>query len=136
MKQNESVGKLEVGKDYINVYDELIVIDRIGNTKNRGFNETDFEYDLLCSRPNEWREASEQEVIEVFEKHLAHRFGEDWMTMKIKGGHPNSPFFGINSGLRNVEVSKESDGWNVFNKNGLLYCDGIWVERLEEEPKI
>ena len=24
-------------------------------------------------------------------------------------------------------------GWSVYNKNGLLYCEGVWVERLEEE---
>ena len=123
--------KLEEGKDYVNK-DDLIVIDRSGDTTNRGFDGNNFEYDLFCSCPHVWREATKEEVIEAFEKHLNHRFGEDWRTMKIKERHPDSGG-NINNGFWNVEIIKLFDGWNVWNKNGLLYCNGIWVERLEEK---
>ncbi len=136
MEQNESVKKLEVGKDYTCVHDNnFIVIDRTEGILNRGFYGNNFEHDLFCSIPNEWREATEEEVIEAFRKHLVHRYGEDWETMKIEERHPDSSS-GINNGSWEVEIVRASDGWNVWNKNGLLYCDGIWVERLEEEPKI
>ena len=135
-EQNESVKRLEVGKDYISLIDSsIIVIDRKSNYNyENGFRDKEFKSYLLCSDTSNWREATEQEVIEAFKKHLVHRYGKDWETMKIKEEHPDSAF-GINNGLRCVEVSKESDGWNVFNKNGLLYCNGVWVERLEEETK-
>lgn len=122
---------LEVKKDYVNK-DGLIVIDRSGDTTNRGFDGNNFEYDLFCSSPHVWREAAKEEVIEAFKKHLNHRFGEDWWTMKIKERHPDSGG-DINNGLWGVGISKWMDGWNVWNTNGLLYCDGIWVERLEEK---
>ncbi len=125
---------LEVRKDYINK-DGLIVIDRIGDTTNRGLDGNNFEYDLFCSSPYVWREATEEEVIGAFKRYLVYRYGKDWETMKIKEEHPDS-IFGINDNSWNVGISKLTDGWGVRNKNGLLYCNGIWVERLEEEPKI
>ena len=135
MKQNESVKKLEIGKDYVNVlYSNFIVIDRAEDMTNRGFGGEEYKNYLSCSNHSEWREATEEEVIEAFEKHLIHRYGEDWKTMKIKEKHPSlSSAIRINDGLWDVGISKEFDGWNVCNKNGLLYCNGIWVERLEEE---
>jgi len=137
-QQNESAKKLEVGKDYVSVHNnDVIVIDRLGAYRNRGFENGDYEHDLFCSRrtPENWREATEEEVVEAFKKHLIHRYGEDWETMKIKERHP-SLLDNINDGSWDVEILKEHDGWNVWNENGLLYCDGIWVERLDEEPKI
>ena len=132
-QQNESVKKLEVGKDYITNYG-LIVIDRSGDCCNRGFDDGDYEHDLFCKTPENWREATEEEVIEAFKRHLIHRYGEDWETMKIKEKHINCTFGReLNDGSWSVEIGKCYDGWNVWNENGLLYCNGIWVERLEEE---
>ena len=135
MEKNKSVKELEIGKDYIGVDDNnFIVIDRTGDIENRGFYDDLYKKHLSCSNHSEWREATEEEVIEAFEKHLIHRYGEDWKTMKIKEKHPSlSSAIRINDGLWDVGISKEFDGWNVCNKNGLLYCNGIWVERLEEE---
>ena len=137
-QQNESVKKLEVGKDYVNVHDNsVIVIDRAEDITNRGFEGREYKNYMSCSNPSNWREATEEEVIEAFEKHLNHRFGEDWRTMKIKEKHPSSQLARpINNNSYRVAISKYYDGWAVWNKNGLLYCNGIWVERLEEEPKI
>ena len=123
------MNKLEVGKDYINK-NGLIVIDRIGDTTNRGLDRNNFDHDLFCSSPYVWREATEEEVIKAFKKHLVCRYGEDWETMKIKERHPNSSAT-INNGGRDVVISKLFNGWCVHNKNGLLYYNGIWVERLE-----
>ena len=127
MKQNESVEKLEVGKDYINLHDnDFIVIDRTGDIENRCFDDDLYKNYLTCSNPSEWREATKEEVIAAFEKHLIHRYGEDWQTMKIKERHPSlSSTIRIYDGLWNVEISKEFDGWNVCNKNGQLNCNGI-----------
>lgn len=92
----------------------------------------DKEYDdkLIVDRS----EATKEEVIEAFKKHLTHRYGRDWKTMKIKEMHPHQAG-GLNNGSWNVEISKDFNGWHVWNKNGMIYCKGIWVERLEE-PKI
>ena len=136
-QQNESVKKLEIGKDYINVhYNNVIVIDRTEGITNRGFAGREYRNDLNCSIYSNWREATEEEVVEAFKRHLVYRYGKDWETMKIKEMHPSSSSaIVINDGLWEVEISKEYDGWNVWNKNGLLYCNGTWVEMLEE-PKI
>ena len=125
---------LEIKKDYIDRYeDNIIIIDRIGDFKNRGFNGNNFECDLFCSNPNEWREATKEEVIEAFRKHLVYRYGKDWETMKIEEMHPSSNICRpINDNSYVVEISKSLDRWKVWNKNGLLYCNGIWVDRLEE----
>lgn len=131
-QQNESVKKLEIGRDYISKDGLIVVIDRKGNYDNNGFVDGCFKKNIFCFIPNEWREATEEEVIEAFEKHLVHRYGEDWETMKIKEKHPDSTLT-INAGMWGIEIVKASEGWNVWNKNGLLYCNGIWVERLEEE---
>ena len=122
---------LEIGKDYISEYG-VVVIDRLGAYGNRGFDGNDFEHDFFCRTPENWHEATESEVIEAFEKHLPHRFGEDWRTMKIKEKHPEQ-IYDKNTRIWNVQISKRYNGWNVWNKNGLLYCNGIWVERLEEK---
>ena len=137
-QQNESVKKLEVGKDYINLHDnDFIVIDRTGDIENRCFDDDLYKNYLTCSNPSEWREATKSEVIRAFKRHLVKRYGADWETMKIKEKHPSlSSFTVINDDDYDVVILKLPDGWNVWNKNGLLYCDGVWVERLEEEPKI
>lgn len=134
-QQNESVEKLEVGKDYVRINNnKFIVIDRNGNFYNKGFDDGIYENNLSCSNSKNWREATEEEVIEAFKKHLVHRYGEGWETMKIKEKHPGS-LANIDDSSWNVEISKCYDGWNVWNKNGLLYCDGVWVERIEEPTK-
>ncbi len=122
--------ELEVGRDYISEYG-VVVIDRRGAYCNRGFEDGDYEHDLFCRTPENWREATKEEVIEAFKKHLVHRYGKDWKTVKIKEMHPDSSLT-INTGSWEVEIVKSSDGWNVWNRNGLLYCNGIWVERLED----
>ena len=127
------MNKLKIGKDYISK-DGLIVLDRTGDTTNRGIDGNNFEYDLFCSSPYVWREATEEEVIGAFRKHLIHRYGNDWKTMKIKERHPSSKG-NINDELWAVLIAKV-DSWSVWNENGLLYRNGIWVERLEEPPKL
>ena len=124
---------LQVGRDYVNVHDNsVIVIDRTEGITSRGFEGEEYKNYLSCSNPSNWREATIEEVIKAFEKHLNHRFGEDWKTMKIKEVHPYS-IFRINDGSWKVDISKHFDNWFIWNENGLLYCNGIWVERLEEK---
>ena len=135
MKQNESVKKLGVGKDYVNVHDNsVIVIDRVEGITNRGFEGEEYKIYFSCSNHSNWREATKSEVIRAFKRHLVKRYGADWRTMKIKEKHPGSPF-DINCGLWLAEIGKAKNGWEVWNKNGLLYRNGIWVEMLEEEEE-
>lgn len=129
--ENKSVKRLEVGKDYINMNNNnVIVIDRVGDFDNKGFCEDLYKENLLCTNYKIWREATPEEVRERFEAHLIKRYGEDWRTMKIKEEHPSSSPYMIMYG---VEISKKYGGWNVWNKNGLIYREGVWMERLEEE---
>ena len=131
--ENKSVKRLEVGKDYINMNNNnVIVIDRVGDFDNKGFCEDLYKENLLCTNYGNWYEATPEEVKERFEAHLIKRYGEDWKTMKIKEEHPSSSPYMIMYG---VEISKKYGGWNVWNKNGLIYCEGVWVERLEEEEE-
>lgn len=134
-KENESVKKIEVGKDYVNVHDNsVIVIDRTGGLTNRGFEGREYKDYLSCSTYSNWREATKEEVIKAFKRHLVCRYGKGWETMKIKESHPDSSS-DINDGSWHVGISKLADGWNVWNKHGLLYRNGIWVERLKETTK-
>ena len=126
------MNKLEVGKDYININDlSTIVIDRVGNFNNKGFNCIGYYNNLSCRNPANWREATEQEIIDAFKKRLVCLYGEDWRTMKIKKRHPDSTSV-INDDSWIVDISKHLNGWSVWNENGALYGNGIWVERLEE----
>ena len=131
MEKNR-VKELEIGKDYIDRYGSgILIIERKGDINNYYFYDDEFKWAGTCQGRYRWREATEEEVIEAFEKHLLHRFGEDWRTMKIKEEHPASSL-AINTGTWEVEIVKSSDGWNVWNKNGLLYRNGIWGERLKD----
>ena len=136
MKQNESEKKLEVGKDYVNLHDnDVVVIDRVSDILNKGFERLIYKNYMSCSDTSNWREATKEEVIEAFKKHLVYRYGKDWETMKIKEKHPSlSSSIGINDGSWAVFISKYRNGWGVWNKNGLLYRNGIWVKRVEDEP--
>ena len=79
MEQNESVKKLKIGKDYINVNGgNVIIIDYVEGFDNRGFEGVDYKKDLFCLNSKNWREATKEEVIEAFKKHLIHRYGKDW----------------------------------------------------------
>lgn len=129
--ENESVEKLEIGKDYISIFSNLVVIDRKGADCNKGFWGVDFKHDITCVDPDLWREATPEDVKWRFEAHLVKRYGADWKTMTIKETHP-SIVLHIDRTWR-VQISKDFDGWNVWNKNGLVYSNGIWVERLTKE---
>ena len=105
-----------------------------GDSDNIGFWSDKFGRSLCCISSSLWREATPEEVKKRFEAHLVQRYGADWETMRIKERHPDS-ILEINEGIWSVDISKKSWGWGgVFGmENGLLYCKGIWVERLEEE---
>ena len=134
-KEFKGVNELEIGKDYVSVlYSKFIVIDRVGDFNNEAIYDDLYRKEVPCANCRTWIEATEEEVIEAFERHLIHRYGEDWRTMKIKEKHPDATsYLDINDGSWCMEISKHSNGWNVWNNNGLLYRNGIWVERLEEE---
>ena len=73
-KCSNSVKKLEVGKDYDN---DVVVFDRVSDIMNKVIERLVYKNNLSCSGTSNWREATEEEVIEAFRKHLVHRYGED-----------------------------------------------------------
>lgn len=125
---------LELGKDYVNkYYNSHIVIERAGDSNNRGFIFGKFLDDMPCFEPEYWRLATEKEVREAFEEECVRRYGKDWKDVKIKN-HANCMDECLNIGKCAVYIGKSSThGWAVWNRNGLLYADGKWAE-VKEEP--
>lgn len=125
--------ELEVGKDYITKNNEGgVIIDRKGDYDNVGFIKGEFLYNMPCSKPNFWREATEEEVIQAFEKECIRMFGEDWKEAKLKT-HASKWDIDLNRGNCVPFIKKvKHRGWVVWNKNGLVYCEGKWAEKLEE----
>lgn len=124
--------KLEVGGDYVSKGMGGIVIDRRGTFRNSGFWKGSFSNSLFCKHPHEWRKATEEEVIEAFEKECVRRLGENWRDIEIKESmvHGNN-FEGWSFVPR---IVKTNDGWQVWGRKGCLYSNGKWAEALEE-PK-
>src|SRR5699024_9151008 len=125
--------KLEVGGDYIaKNNEEEIVIDRKGRYGNVGFFGGKFVNNIECYKPFIWREATEEEVIEAFEKESARRLGEDWREAKLKT-HAKGATIHVNTGRHQSKIIKNKHkGWIVWNKNGIVYFEGKWAEKLEE----
>lgn len=123
--------KLKKGKDYRSVVDEAIVIDREGYDCNFGFLDNEFTKPLWCSCPESWREATKEEVIEAFEEECVRVFGENWKDVEIEECmyHSNSEY--LNTGIFVVNISKDNEGWKVWNKNGCLYFKGNWAKKKE-----
>src|SRR5690625_3348556 len=125
--------KLEVGGDYIaKNNEEGVIIDRKGDYDNVGFIKGEFLYNMPCSKPNFWREATEEEVIQAFEKECIRMFGEDWKDVKIKSCVKYGDSRLLNDGKYVVDIRKYIGGWTVWNKNGCIYYQGKWAEKLEE----
>src|SRR5690606_30714141 len=83
--------------------------------------------------PKYWKEATKEEVQQAFIKEAEKRYGKDWRTVKIKE-HACGLYAYINAGIFETCVSLESN--LVWNKNGILFHNGKWAEKLEELPKI
>lgn len=129
------VNKLELGKDYIHNDGDWLVISRTEYGKNLGFTNLGdaFRYDLRCSIPLAWREATEEEVVKFFERYLIKRYGEDWIDVKVKECLHFKDGSKVNTGGFKVCIVKTYEGWKVWNKNGCLFKGGGWAEVLEEE---
>ena len=125
--------ELEVGKDYIHNDGDWLVIDRKGNERNSGFTDNGYYYSsICCSSPKNWIEATKEQVISSFKKHLIERYGGDWKNVKIKECmYQNDDY--TNEGLNSVDIDKYSGVWKVWNKNGCLFNGKEWAEVLEEE---
>ena len=130
--------KLELGKDYISEDSETIVIDRVGDSWNNGFYAKPFsgskEYireSITCSKPSYWKEVTEEQVKEAFEKELVRRYGEGWRNVKIKRCMYHGDEY-TNEGLNSVDINKYDGVWMAWNKNGCLFNGKEWAEVLEE----
>lgn len=126
--------ELEVGEDYVSQKnEEFIIIDRKGDHSNVGFLNGVFSYCIACLTPELWRKATEEEVIEAFEKECARRLGVNWREVKLKS-HASGNRIALNTGNHEPFIKKGDNGWIVWNKNGYVYHKGKWAEKLEE-PK-
>ena len=130
--------KLEVGKDYIDVDGDFLIINRTGERDNSGFDNEGGYYKnyLYCTTPNVWREATEEEVKKRFERHLIERYGEDWKNVKVKNCMYWKENEGMRTGMFTIEIRKDQNTWRVWNKNGCLFNGKEWAEALEEIPTI
>ena len=133
---NEGAFELKEGGDYFSKYGNRLCIDRRGNAKNFGFYLLEepirFGYKMACAIKKDWRIATEEEVIQAFEKECIRRLGEDWKDVRIKT-HANGGTINLNTGRHQISIRKDKhSGWVVWNKNGLVYCEGKWAEKLEE----
>lgn len=74
--------------------------------------------------------ATDQEVKTALEAECVKRYGEDWKNAKIKANADGSK---INNKLRfNVGIYIELN--QIFNRNGLIFDNGVWAEKLESNP--
>ena len=125
--------KLKVGEDYVDINSpDKVVIDRVGDSGNLALFGSGFCKNILCSNPNCWRKATEEEVIKAFEKECVRKYGEDWKNIKIKECMLNKTSSLTNKCRNIVGIDKTLSGWIVWNKNGCLYYKGEWAEKLEE----
>lgn len=123
--------KLEAGKDYYQKYNDTIVIDRKESEcpNQLGFSLGRFEITLSCRSHKSWREATKKEVEDAFEKELVRRYGKDWENAQLKNNIDPNTVKGLNSNTYTPSIVKNyGRGWDVWNKNGLLYYDGKWAE--------
>src|SRR5699024_9517698 len=75
-----------------------------------------------------------EEVIEAFEKESVRRLGEDGRDAKLKTNAKGATIH-VNTGRHQSKIIKNKHkGWIVWNKNGIVYFEGKWAEKLEE-PK-
>src|SRR5699024_4702210 len=98
--------ELEIGKDYIHVRGNWLVISRVGGSGDYGFTDGGeiFLTSLRRSKPKNWIEATKEEVISFFEKHLIQRYGEDWERVKVKECMYRNDEY-TNEGLNSVDIA-------------------------------
>src|SRR5690625_6222573 len=128
---------LEVGKSYMSKYNNVMIINRVGEWGNYGFTgDGDWRYDLPCITPDIWREASDEEVRSALEKETIRRFGENWKDVKIKRAIYDVDEDCINMGIYDSgEIDQDPDGWYVCGKNGHLFYKVVWAEKVEEDDR-
>lgn len=91
---------------------------------------------------NNWRlqnatEATEKEISEAIEDQARQRYGFRWKIVRIKKHADENEKNKINTGNYKVVVcrSSPSSGYELWNKNGILFSNGNWAEVLEW-PKV
>lgn len=123
-----------VGGDY--AYKDLpslICIDRKESALNSGFIKGRFSKSIFCDYRNDWREATEGEVKEALIEECVQVFGEDFKNVRLKHNlGAEFVIYAFNIGDNKFKIVKGKRGWEVWNKNGLLYYNGAWNEPLEE----
>lgn len=124
--------ELEVGKDYVHIDGGYLVLDRVGVEYNKGFTPNGFSTEIYCGSVFEWREATKEQVLKFFAKHLIERYGEDWRDVKVKECLHFKDEPKVNTGFYSTYIRKSSNEWRVWNKNGCLFKDGKWAEVLGE----
>lgn len=79
------------------------------------------------------REATEKEVADMLRKEAERRYGKDWEVVKIKSNADKSKNITINNGifLTGTVIDNARKETVLWNRNGLLFYNGIWAEELD-----
>lgn len=110
--------------------DADVLVYRTSNSNNYGwYNGKWYDTALNCQDTRCWREATEIEIQQAFEKELIKRFGNEYKYAKVNYSGINSKFSKkrINIG----DMSPVITDCEVWSTNGLLYKNGVWAEPLE-----
>lgn len=79
----------------------------------------------------EWIEATEQEVCDALERECVTRYGGDWRNVKIVA-HADDFKDDVNDSKFLICI----DLFEIWNKNGVIYHNGVWAEPLKEDEII
>ena len=84
----------------------------------------------MCDPLLDWQEIPESEALELLEKECVKWGGENWKDAKIKECLI-LPTKGDNQGAYKANIRTN----RIWNRNGCIFKDGVWAEKLEE-PEI
>lgn len=119
------VKELEVGNWYKFGTNGLFCYQ--GTKENYGFDNYGYWNTDLGNYTNTG-EATEQEVCEALEKECVSRYGEDWHNVKIVA-HADDFKDDVNDSKFLICI----DLFEIWNKNGVIYHNGVWAEQLKED---
>src|SRR5680860_653726 len=119
--------KLEVGKSYRLKKGPCVVICKRNKYNSYGIQADKWSNEIKCSVPEEWQEIPESEAIELLERECVRWGGEGWKDAKVVCLY--SPEGNLsNTGKYITSITT----YEIWNKNGCIFKDGVWAEKLEE----
>src|SRR5680860_169144 len=121
--------KLEVGKSYRLKKGPCVVICKRNKYNSYGIQADKWSNEIKCSVPEDWKEIPESEVIALLEKECVRWGGVNWKGVNIKECLSNPNYINSNKGLCSIRINISE----IWNKNGCIFKDGVWAEKLESQ---